>query len=204
MTPTSANGKMRPSGHGVDLLGRRQTIMPDEPTGGLLLILAHPSYERSRANRLLFDSVGTPGGVTLHDLYETYPDFTISVRREQALLAAHHTITLQFPLYWYAMPALLKEWFDLVWLHGFAYGTEGARLAGKTLFCVITTGGDTASYGPGGDHGHTMAEFLRPLERTAHLCRMVWEPPLVVHADLLDNAAGIYLERLQTLLGRAP
>ncbi len=168
---------------------------------GLLLVLAHPSFERSRANRALFDSAGAPEGVTLHDLYESYPDFMIDVRREQARLTAHHTIALQFPFYWYSMPALLKEWFDLVWLHGFAYGRDGTRLVGKTLFCVITTGGDAASYTADGGNGHSMTEFLRPLERTAHLCGMRWEPPLVFHADMLDDAPGAYLARLQHLVG---
>ncbi len=170
----------------------------------LLLVLAHPSYERSRANRALLDSVGVPEGATLHDLYEAYPDFTIDVRREQALLVAHDVLLLQYPLYWYAMPALLKEWFDLVWLHGFAYGQAGTKLAGKTLSAIITTGGDTASYGPEGANGHTMDEFLRPLERTAHLCGMRWTRPLVIHADRLDDASGPYLAHLETLLGRTP
>jgi glutathione-regulated potassium-efflux system ancillary protein KefG len=60
------------------------------------------------------------------DLYETYPDFAIDIEAEQEkLLTAHDVIALQFPLYWYSTPALLKEWLDLVWLHGFAYGEDG-------------------------------------------------------------------------------
>ena len=194
-----ADRKMSETGHGI--LPRNPSMTHDRNGAArILLVLAHPSYERSRANRSLCESAGTPDGVTLHDLYETYPDFMIDVRREQALLVAHDIIMLQFPFYWYSMPALLKEWFDLVWLYGFAYGHDGSRLAGKTLFCVITTGGEAASYAPDGQHGHTTAEFLRPLERTAHLCGMLWEPPLIVHADALDNAPGAYLARLETLL----
>jgi glutathione-regulated potassium-efflux system ancillary protein KefG len=175
-----------------------------EGEGALLLVLAHPTYEHSRANRALFDAVGVRDGVTLHDLYETYPDFGIDIRHEQALLVAHRTIMLQFPLYWYATPALLKEWFDLVWLQGFAYGERGTRLAGKTLSCVITTGGDTASYGPDGRHGHAATEFLRPLERTAYLCGMRWDDPLILHSDRLDDAAGHYLARIEALIAGAP
>ena len=44
---------------------------------------------------------------------------------EQQRLADHDLIVLQFPLYWYTGPALLKEWLDLVWLQGFAYGESG-------------------------------------------------------------------------------
>ncbi len=180
-------------------------MMPTQEQHALLLVLAHPTFEQSRANRVLFDSVGTPEGVTLHDLYETYPDFQIDVRREQALLVAHRAILLQFPLYWYATPALLKEWFDLVWLHGFAHGERGTRLAGKTLSCVITTGGDRPSYGADGRHGHAIEEFIRPLERTAHLCGMRWDVPLIIHSDMLDDAPGHYLAHIETLVaGRSP
>ncbi|TIR37615.1 MAG: NAD(P)H-dependent oxidoreductase, partial [Mesorhizobium sp.] len=32
------------------------------------------------------------------------------------------TLILQFPLWWYAMPAILKGWVDRVYAYGFAYG----------------------------------------------------------------------------------
>lgn len=176
------------------------------PGGRVLLVFAHPSYERSRAARALLAGAGIGEapveGVTFHDLYEAYPDFMINVRREQALLLAHDVILLQFPLHWYATPALLKEWFDVVWLHGFAYGDEGEGLAGKTLGVVTTTGGEAASYGLDARHGYSVEEFLRPIERTAHLCGMRWDPPMVVHSDELDRAAGPYRDRIAALAGQ--
>jgi hypothetical protein len=100
-------------------------------TSGVLLTLAHPALERSRANRALAKAAKGLEGVTFHDLYETYPDFAIDIEAEQEKLLAHDVIAVQFPLYWYSTPALMKEWFDLVWLHGFAYGLDGNALAGK-------------------------------------------------------------------------
>jgi len=105
----------------------------------------------------------------LHDLYETYPDFLLDVPAEQARLNAHEVIVLQFPLYWYSCPALLKEWIDLVWQHGYAYGHEGRALQGKTLACACSTGGRDSAYGPFGSNQFTIDEFLRPFEATAHL-----------------------------------
>jgi glutathione-regulated potassium-efflux system ancillary protein KefG len=90
---------------------------------------------------------------------------------------AHDVIALQFPFYWYSMPALLKEWLDLVWLHGFAYGKTGHALRGKRLFVATTTGGGQRALSPEGGNRFTMDEFLRPLEQTAYLCGMVWESP---------------------------
>jgi glutathione-regulated potassium-efflux system ancillary protein KefG len=125
----------------------------------------------------------------LHDLYEAYPDYLIDVPAEQARLLAHDTIVLQFPLYWYSSPALLKEWLDLVWLHGFAYGEEGRALSGKTLACACSTGGSDAAYGPFGHNRFSIEEFLRPFEATANLCGMTWAEPFVMHgAALLEEA----------------
>jgi glutathione-regulated potassium-efflux system ancillary protein KefG len=118
-------------------------------------------------------------------------------------------VALQFPLYWYSTPALLKEWFDLVWLHGFAYGLDGNALAGKRLFVACTTGGAAKAYHAHGYNRFSMDDFLRPLEQTAYLCGMVWETPFVVHgAALKDDAelkaeAGRYRARVASLLTAA-
>ena len=54
----------------------------------ILILVAHPALERSRVHRALLASVLPSRGLTVHDLYEAYPDFDIDVPREQALLAA--------------------------------------------------------------------------------------------------------------------
>lgn len=154
-----------------------------------LLVFAHPALERARINPAMARAAAGLPGVTLHDLYEAYPEFTPDVGAEQALLTAHAVILLQFPLYWYSCPALLKEWLDLVWLHGFAYGRNGDRMQGKVLACAVSTGGDAAAYETDGRNRHTVAEFLRPFEATARLCGMRWVEPFAVHgAAVLDEA----------------
>jgi glutathione-regulated potassium-efflux system ancillary protein KefG len=172
----------------------------------ILVLLAHPVRRRSRANAVLRDAAAAVEGVTLHDLYETYPDFMIDVEHEQALLLEHDVIIFQHPLYWYSSPAILKEWQDLVLEHGFAYGRAGTALAGKALQSAVTAGGSDTAYGPEGLNRHSIGEFLRPFEQTARLCRMRWLPPFVVHGTHLleppDLArhAGAYralLERLR-------
>lgn len=170
-----------------------------------LVVFAHPALERARTNPALLAAIQDAPGVTVHDLYEAYPDFTIDVPFEQALLVDHAVIVLQFPLYWYSAPALLKEWLDLVWLHGFAYGQNGTRLRGKTLFCAVSTGGPQDAYGPDGHNRFSVSEFLRPLEQTAHLCGMRWAEPFAVHAAAvlgeaeLAACAGVYRERVRAL-----
>lgn len=176
------------------------------PTGeGVLLVVAHPAMERSRANRRMMLAAGQVDGLTIHDLYEVYPAFAIDVPAEQRRLREHAVIGLQFPLYWYSMPALLKEWLDLVWLHGFAYGAGGEALEGKRLLVACTTGGRAETYGADGDNRFTVEEFLRPLEQTARLCGMAWESPFVLHAagsqtaQALQASADAYRRRLAAL-----
>jgi glutathione-regulated potassium-efflux system ancillary protein KefG len=159
-------------------------------TSGVLLVLAHPALERSRANRALAKAAKGLAGVTFKDLYEVYPDFVVDIETEQAALVAHDVIALQFPLFWYSTPALMKEWLDIVWLHGFAYGPGGEALKGKRLFVGCTTGANAKAYHMHGYNRFSMDEFLRPLEQTAHLCGMEWETPFVVHgASVKDDAA---------------
>ena len=51
-----------------------------------LIVYAHPAHQRSRANQALLNSVKDLTDVTIHDLYEVYPNFFIDVPAEQALL----------------------------------------------------------------------------------------------------------------------
>jgi len=67
----------------------------------------------------------------------------------------------------------------LTW--GFAYGTAGTRLRGKTLQVVTSTGGPEEAYADGGYNRFTMEQLMRPLDATAHLCGMPMAEPMVLH-----------------------
>lgn len=176
----------------------------------ILLLFAHPSFRRSRINRTLVEAAEAIEGVTLHDLYETYPDFAIDVDREQALLLDHDALVVQHPFYWYSSPSIIKEWQDLVLEHGWAYGRHGDRLEGKLWMQAITTGGPEHAYGAEGLNQRSIEEFLRPFEATASLCRMIWQRPFVSHAAHvagqaeIDAAATAYRARLLALRDGAP
>lgn len=164
----------------------------------VLVIAAHPALHRSRANRRLVRAIRDVPGITLHNLYEAYPQFDIEVPYEQALLLAHDIIVWQHPFYWYSTPALLKEWFDLVLELGWAYGPGGTALAGKQVLSAITTGGPADAYRADGYNRFTMRELLAPLEQTARLCGMEYLPPWIAHGmrsgspEQLDAAAQEY------------
>ncbi len=142
-------------------------------------------------HRQLVRAVQDLDGVTFHDLYEAYPDYDIDVAREQALLIAHEVVVLQHPFYWYSVPPLVKQWFDLVLEHGWAYGSTGTALAGKTFQSAITVGGRETGYGPQSFNHYTIPEFLAPVEATARLCRMQWASPFVVAGTHAISSDGI-------------
>ncbi|NEX59777.1 glutathione-regulated potassium-efflux system oxidoreductase KefF [Noviherbaspirillum galbum] len=172
------------------------------PTPRILVLYAHPAHHHSHVNRRMFDALRGLPNVTTRDLYECYPDFHVDVALEQSLLAESDLVVLQHPLQWYSMPALMKEYLDVVLEHGWAYGHEGHALRGKDLLLAVTTGGPQASYTSQGYHRRPFSDFLPPYEQTAFLCGMRWHPPVVFHgARLADEAAisrhvQVYVDKL--------
>jgi len=150
----------------------------------VLVLLAHPNFKDSRGNKALVDAVQNLLCVTLHNLYDAYPDWTIDVEFEQQQLKQHDLIVLQFPLQWYSVPPLLKKWMDDVLTYGFAFGASGTALKGKDLMPVVTTGGLSEMYVAGGAINFSIGEFLRPIQQTAAYCGMNYQSPFVVYGFL--------------------
>ena len=99
----------------------------------ILILFAHPRYEKSRVNKALLEVLHGQDGITVHDLYEIYPDFNIDTAREQELLLAHQIIVWHYPLFQYGPPAMVKQWMDLVLEHGWAHGA-GATTSKTSRF----------------------------------------------------------------------
>ncbi len=182
----------------------------------VLVLLAHPSLERSEVNRPMADATAGLDGVTTVDLYAEYPDFQIDIDREQRRLRSHDVIVFQHPLYWYSTPSILKEWQDLVLEYGFAYGSHGTALRGKIFLDALSAGGAEAAYRAEGYNHFTIRELLHPLEQTALLCGMIYLPPFAlfgsrtaVEEGRVDRHVADWLRVLEALrddrldLGRA-
>ncbi len=167
-----------------------------------LVLFAHPSPGHSWANRHMADAARTIPGITFVDLYALYPRFDIDVEAEQRRLIAHDAIVLQFPLMWYSTPPLLKLWQDLVLEHGFAYGTGGTALAGKSMLCAVTAGADQGAYSPEGLNRIPLRTLLTPLEATANLCRMSYLSPFVLFGAIKTDTErrDAHVESYRTLL----
>uniref|UniRef100_A0A832M3Q1 NAD(P)H oxidoreductase n=1 Tax=Oscillatoriales cyanobacterium SpSt-402 TaxID=2282168 RepID=A0A832M3Q1_9CYAN len=169
----------------------------------ILVLFAHPALEKSRVNRQLVKAIRGIDAVTIHDLYEHYPNFHINVKAEQELLLAHDIIVFQHPFYWYSSPAILKEWQDLVLEYGFAYGHHGTALRGKKFLSAITTGGSEQAYCRKGHNHFSIRELLTPFEQTARLCGMQYLPPFVIYdtPHLYETQqVGKYIESYRTAI----
>ena len=151
----------------------------------VLILFAHPRFEKSKTNRALLQGIDHIEGVTLDDLYEQYPDFNIDVDREKELLLRHEVVIWHYPLYMYSAPAMLKQWMDLVLEYGWAHGSQGNTLKDKIVFNALTAGGARESYAINQHNHFTLREFLVPFEQTAALCKMIYLPPFAVHGTHL-------------------
>lgn len=107
-----------------------------------LIVTSHPlttSLTRSVANHIA-DAITTSGSghtVDIADLHQEHFDPTYreadyrtfsgesaipdDVRREQQRIEAADALVLVFPIYWWAMPGMLKGWIDRVFTNGWAY-----------------------------------------------------------------------------------
>ncbi len=156
----------------------------------VLVLYAHPSVRSSRINARLARVAADTEGVTLVDLYAAYPRFKIDIDAEQRRLREHDVVIFLHPFHWYSVPAILKEWMDLVLEFGFAYGEGGDALAGKTLLVAVSAGGAEHAYGAAGHNRFEIRTLLTPLEQTANLCGMRFLPPFVLYGALAADDDG--------------
>lgn len=144
----------------------------------------------------------------------------VKVEIEKLLWA--DVLILQFPLWWFAMPAILKGWVDRVFAYGFAYGVgehsekrwgdrygEGT-LAGKRAMLIVTAGGWEQHYAARGVNG-PIDDLLFPINHgILYYPGYDVLPPFVVYrVDRLDEAAFAPIaerlrERMRTLATTPP
>lgn len=141
---------------------------------------------------------------------------------EQEKLLWADTVILQFPLWWFSMPAILKGWVERVYAYGFAYGVgehsdthwgdrygEGT-LAGKRAMLLVTAGGWESHYSPRGING-PIEDILFPIHHgILYYPGFDVLPPFVTYrTDRFDEAKFPELctalgKRLDTLASTEP
>ncbi|UWU84829.1 NAD(P)H-dependent oxidoreductase [Bradyrhizobium yuanmingense] len=136
---------------------------------------------------------------------------TADVKGEIEKLLWADALILQFPLWWFSMPAILKGWVDRVFAYGFGYGVgehsdkrwgdrygEGT-LAGKRAMLMVTAGGWQDHYSARGVNG-PIEDLLFPINHGIlyYPGYDVLRPFVAYQADRFDEAAfGATAERLR-------
>lgn len=126
------------------------------------------------------------------------------VQAEQEKLRRADAVVVQFPLWWYSVPAIMKGWIDRVFSKGFAYGIADPDHPGRTLRYgdgplqgkraqVITTAGSPATaLGPRGINGQLDQVLFPLLHGTLWYVGMAVLPPIAI-----DGADRMDLEELE-------
>ncbi|KUO18424.1 NAD(P)H-dependent oxidoreductase [Streptomyces dysideae] len=92
------------------------------------------------------------------------------VTAEQDKVRWSDAVVLQFPMWWFSVPAILKGWIDRVFTNGFAhgpavpppYGEDGA-LGGRRALLSMTIGARESAFSDRGVHGN-LTDVLHPLQ----------------------------------------
>jgi len=151
-----------------------------------LIILGHPHFDKSLANKTIIDELQNSNlDIEVRHLHALYPDYKIDAKAEQEALLRHQTIVFQYPVYWYNMPAILKQWFDVVFEYQFAYGSKGDKLKGKNFIPSFTVGAPENEYKTLGEHHFRVYEFCKNLEQTAYYAQMNYVEPFYFHGTSL-------------------
>ena len=139
----------------------------------VLVVSGHPDSKNSIATKTIMEEVGKalPGTELLY-LDTTYPDFKIDADKERQRVRNVDIIVLQYPIYWYTPPAIMKRWQEEVFVFGFAHDAEGGLLGGKKLLLSMTSGAPESHYRLGGRMNYPMEVFQIPLQQFAALCGM--------------------------------
>lgn len=123
-------------------------------------------------------------------------------------------LILNFPIFWFSTPAILKGWIDRVLVSGICYGGkrfyDQGGLSGKKALVTVTLGGREHMFGEDAIHG-PLEDMLRPLLRgtLAYVGFDVLEPFVAWHVPYISDEARRqflvdYGQRLQHLSDDQP
>ncbi|PWG00131.1 NAD(P)H-dependent oxidoreductase [Levilactobacillus bambusae] len=136
-----------------------------------LVIVAHPEITSSATQSFLREGVKDLPDVLWHRVDELTED---DVQNERQLLMTADRIVFQFPLYWYAAPASLKHWADLVFSQKLFKRGDQYPLQDKEVAVVVTTGKPLNQFQAGGSVGFTLDELLSSMRAITHEAHATW------------------------------
>lgn len=173
-----------------------------------LVIVAHPGIEESIVNKSWVRELNRyPEEFTVHELYAAYPSGEVDVRAEQRLIESHDALVLQFPFYWFNCPPLLKKWLDDVFTYGWAYGSDGDKLKGRTVALAVSAGIAESDFQEGGRYKYSLNDILVPFEVSFNYVGACYKQFFALYgageevdSDVVAKSSRDYVEFLRKLV----
>lgn len=164
---------------------------------------AGPSDFTDRFNPNLFELGVEQENAAKHDCFST------EVQGEIDRLLAADLLILQFPMWWYSVPAIMKGWIDRIFAFGVTYdfGKTWDRgvMRGKRAMLSFTTGAPETTFAPDGRNGD-IERVLWPLHAgVLALCGYDVLPPFIAYApawisqEQREQALELYADRLRNI-----
>ncbi len=160
--------------------------------------LEGPAHYECRNDATVFSPLGEQRHAFRNDTIA--PD----VRREIARLERADLVILQFPLWWHAQPAMLKGWFDRVFLSGGLYTStmryDRGYFQGRRALLSVTSGAPETAFGRG-SRGGDVDTMLWPIHYSLHYVGFTVLPPFLAHGvqghGYAYSSANEFAERLE-------
>jgi NAD(P)H dehydrogenase (quinone) len=115
--------------------------------------------------------------------------FPEDVQAELAKLDRADLVIMQYPMWWFQPPAILKGWIDRVLVYGKTYSSrmryDRGHLKGKRAMLSVTLGGPETTYAPNGRNGD-LDLLLWPMQMTLSYVGMTVLRPFVPSAVFGD------------------
>jgi NAD(P)H dehydrogenase (quinone) len=126
------------------------------------------------------------------------------VRREIDRLERADLVILQFPVWWHAQPAILKGWFDRVFVSGGLYTSrmryDRGYFRGRRALCSVTVGAPASVLEPG-SRGGDPDSLLWPIQYSMHYMGFSVLPPFIA-AGMPGHGFGADGDETQRQLAR--
>ena len=114
-----------------------------------LVVVGHPDLKASHVNKAWLKAASElpHREVLVHNLSRAMQDDGFfDLRTEHKLLLMADRIILQYPLWWYMPPYLMKRWMDTVWSEGFGWGEGGDKMKHLRIDVAVSCGAPEAAF----------------------------------------------------------
>ena len=144
-----------------------------------LIIMSHPDVTQSSSQQFLLAAVKGEEQIQvrhLESILAAQGSKHFDKTLERAFLQEADRIILQFPLYWYQCPSVMKQWMDEVLTLNLSQKSKMIEFG-----IVVTVGAKSDRYTAGGSVGFGIEELLRPYQALANQLGWEYQTPFVIY-----------------------